>query len=369
METPVFGIKLNDASIITNFINEAMQHQVVREHISKKDEKTKEVYINTIRNIKIYEISGTSSKEVYFRLQDVARLVDVRKYSAAVRVATFDVHEAIQGNFGGGSKPLWFLSEPGIIKFMFQSRGTIAKVFCRLFSNIIIQVSNNTEMFASMVRQTIEEDVGEILEFIDDVNVRLELIKEMYEEEKERNRQLEIQNSVYAEKTYRDECMLYSLKEENSNLEQTIDHVRYEMNLVKDDDLLNRMMQNYMSPVYVYLLDYDEAVKQFKGCDLIIPAQYAERYSFGKKYGLVNYHDLGFKITTVKSKNKDQYMVNVHYVHGLEMFARLGESFDELISIEKKIHKTAIYAYGPYDLIGHLLEEYKSKFPEKKPAV
>ncbi len=361
MAAPTFVIRLNNASVITNFIEEAMEHAAVRDHLSKKDERAQDAYISTIKNIKIYEIeSAAAPTEVYFRLKDVARLLDIQSSSAAQRVATFDSYEAVQGTFGE-SKPLWFLSEPGIIKFMYQSRGSIAKVFCRLFSNIIIQVSKNKELFVSMVRHTIEENTSDILEFIDDVNVRLELIKEMYEEEREKNHYLEQQNKIFVEKTYQNECRLYSLQEENALLEQSVDYARHEMTLAKDDDLLSRMMQHYMTPVYLYLLSYDDAVRQFK--KVVIPADYAEKYAFSRKYGLTDYHELGFKITTTKSKNPDHQPIKIHYVHGADMFAKLGEDVSQMISIERNVNKTTIYMYGSYELLKCVLDEYKDKFP------
>lgn len=360
-----FTVKLTNESVLSRFVEQVLDNKSVKSYISTKSDLDKEKYTKMLNNMKLYE-NAQDKEEVYFRLCDVSILMDVDKGSAIKRAKVYDEKEVTKANiFGFLSKidGFIFLTQAGLIRFIYSCRSAMAKVFRALFTDIILELSKDPRVIVSAIKNTLANKPEELYEFVEDFNDRSIMIRFEYEMEREKNKHLMQMNDIYRSQVEKTGKILGDLSRENMCLTEQCDHLMHERKLTEDEAYVNFLKANFLKHLYVYLIDPDETLRQFK--NIIIPENYhrdiEECYKY--KYVLGGSY-MGYKITDKKMEGREP--IKMEYVNGNDILTRIKEDLVGSISLKVSSSKTGpIYIYGCYEIVQHIFDQYKRVISRK----
>ncbi len=341
-------------SIIPRFIDQILENRSIQNYLNEKSIDDRVKYKNVVHNLQVY----SANKTIYFRLRDVAIILGVSSQTAKNRIKAYTEDEGIRSAALGKSE--FFLTDAGVIKFIYQSRTSISNFLSKIFTNIILDVCGDPYRLNNIVKKTIENNPDEAMNFFNSLEERCSYLTELYEIERERNGQLECENRIINLRLRDAETRVNLLEEDNSLLEEVIEKEKYEKKIMQNSDFTRQLMEHYMTPLYVHIMTQQEVEKCFD--NIKISKSYLSDYEFSYKHRTVLENDvLGYKITDKKSKSDDH--IRVEYVHGTAMFAKLKEEIAGMLSLNVRTLKGPIMIYGRYAALETLFMMYQQKFP------
>ena len=366
MALPTFTIKLSNESIISRFVEQVMEDDLIKQHIVNKMESEREKFNKMLYNMKLYE-NPQNKKEIYFRLSDVSVLLGIDKNGAKKRVVSYTPTEVAKAELishSSRSIEFTFLTQAGLIKFIYNSKSNISRVFAALFTEMILEVCKDKKVIAAAIRNTFADCPDDMLEFVDVISDRSYKLKQMYELERERNEYLTRQAELYQDRIEENCGVIEELNYEKAILVEHCDMLSYEKTLSDDDNYVNFLRNNFLRKIYVYLIDHDELLKCMKS--VVIRNNYQKDMEECYKYNcMIKSEEMGYKL--VEKKVEGRVHVKIEYVNSIETYTKIKKELTESASLlSSAATKTgAIYVYGQYDIVEQIFDQFKQDLAKK----
>lgn len=322
----------------------------VMEHYNTMDDKDKARVTGVLDTLTMYDYSG----QALYLANDIGILFKKKRIATSIR--DYDETEKVSCDYidlHGEPAHDVFLTNDGLIKFIYKADGALARIYQKVFTRIIKQVLDDpdkfSQIFAGVVRRNPELAQDAMSEF----NEAVKELNALYQMQKERTKSLEAEVEAIAHE--RNEAYSTAV-----DMEMRLNMMRIRMGELStehnDEEMIHMLKKAYMKKYLVIALKR-ELVKKVKP-DLRIAASYDDDLQFFSEYGPNGGAPIVFYLTTkVPKVMKGLVIIDKVYLTSADHQRRIyGVIKDDPTAELIEPNKTHTYVYCYYDLFQSALQ-------------
>ena len=372
----IYDIVPDSKNIITSLIDNLQNDTIFQKRIKKLESSSNNIEIrksksikNSIGNIRVF---NTKSNPL-FLAKDIGIILDIFNINTAV--SKFEPHEKVVGHIANKNKikKVVFLTKSGVFRCVYRSKSPFARLLTDFISNLVdYMITYESKLLKKisdkfkienpeLIEKGMDDLQNKLIEYekkIADEQEKVKILEIQYESERQKRQESETVKLEYEILSSFDAMRIEQLKQDNKYIVDKFNNINQTDELPNDKEL-QLLKENYMKPVYIYVLYPEYLIRQIKTKRKDTPDDtsvndtlfdvYEKNFNhiFGEDNKIDNdellYYHMGFGRNI--SKDKKLICVSVQYVANKIHFTNLINSLNKTctyIELKHNIYKTSL---------------------------